>query len=71
MSSLWYTIRSVELSKQILQLNAKHQIMINADVVTRQFMYKSNRHSGILACIFMSHIKRDSSNNTSGKVKVQ
>jgi len=45
--------------------------MINADAVTRQFIYKRNRHSGILACVFMSHIKRDLSNNTFGKVKVQ
>jgi len=63
--------RNVEWSKQSLLLNEKHELMINADAVTRQFIYKRNRHSGILACVFMSHIKRDLSNNTFGKVKVQ
>ena len=31
--------------------------MINVDAVARQFIYKRNRHSGMLASVFMSHIK--------------
>jgi len=40
--------------------------MINVKAVVRQLIYKKNRRS-----MFMSHIKRDLSNNTLAKVKDQ